>query len=51
LHRLAGPASITKNNNFEWYFNGEQIRVESQEEFLKRLSDKGHIDVYRLRKQ
>ena len=51
LHRVRGPAVITENNNFEWYFKGEKILVKSQEEFLKWLSDKGHIDVYRLRKQ
>jgi hypothetical protein len=50
LHRLLGPAYIDENNNFEWWFKGEEIPVKSQEEFLKWLSDKGHIDVYRLRK-
>jgi hypothetical protein len=50
-HRLLGPAVIDQNNNFEWWFKGEEIPVKSQEEFLKWLSDKGHIDVYRLRKQ
>jgi hypothetical protein len=51
-HRLAGPAVIDNYNNyFQWYFKGEKIPVNSQEEFLKWLSDKGHIDVYRLRKQ
>jgi hypothetical protein len=50
-HRLVGPAVIDENNNFEWWFKGEEIPVNSQEEYLKWLSDKGHIDVYRLRKQ
>jgi hypothetical protein len=50
-HRLLGPAVITENNDFEWWFKGEEIPVNSQEEFLKWLRDKGHIDVYRLRKQ
>jgi hypothetical protein len=51
LHRLLGPAVITENNDFEWWFKGEEIPVNSQEEFLQWLQKNGHIDVYRLRKQ
>ena len=35
LHRLDGPAIKYKNNDEEWWFNDEQIKCNSQEEFLR----------------
>ena len=32
-HRVLGPAVIDKNNNFEWWFRGDEIPVNSQEEY------------------
>jgi hypothetical protein len=48
-HRLAGPAIIGANNNFQWWFKGKRIPVTSQEEYLNWLEKNGHVDVYRLR--
>ena len=32
-HRVRGPAVIDGSNKFQWWFRGEQIQVNSQDEY------------------
>ena len=45
LHKFSGPAAITSDGKLKWYWRGQHIPVNSQEEFVEYLTSHNLIEM------